>query len=175
MTTATTAAEFEAALRPLATEEQRAAYGRYFPGDASFLGVRMRDVFALSASSVSMPVAELEALLESPAHEARVGACSIMGKSATARAVPRERNQELYELYLRRHDRIDAWDLVDLAAHQVVGSWLQKAVGWMLRIVGDIDEAVLLAHLDRHAASMSRVAVRASLEKVDATTRARYR
>jgi 3-methyladenine DNA glycosylase AlkD len=27
-------------------------------------------------------------------------------------------------LYLRRHDRIDAWDLVDLGAYQVVGSWL---------------------------------------------------
>ena len=32
--------------------------------------------------------------------------------------------RELYELYLRRHDRIDNWDLVDLAAHQVVGTWL---------------------------------------------------
>ena len=35
-----------------------------------------------------------------------------------------ERKQELYDLYLRRHDRINNWDLVDLAAWYVVGPHL---------------------------------------------------
>ncbi len=119
-----TAAEVEAALRGLATEEQRVKYRRYFPGDDSFIGVRMGDVFALAKTALALPVAELEKLLESPTHEVRVGACSIMGKAATSRKVGGGRVGELYELYLRRHDRIDSWDLVDLAAHQVLGTWL---------------------------------------------------
>ena len=52
--------------------------------------------------------------------------------------------------------------------------FVQKAVGWMLRYVGDIDQARLLAHLDEHAGEMSRVAVRASIEKLDKATRDRY-
>ena len=107
-----------------ATPEQRQKYTRYFPGDDSFAGVRMGDVFALAGGARAMPVGEIEVLLESPVHEVRVGACSIMGKAATHRTVSVERHRDLYELYLRRHDRIDTWDLVDLGAHQVVGSWL---------------------------------------------------
>jgi hypothetical protein len=35
-----------------------------------------------------------------------------------------ERRREPYELYLRRIDRINDWDLVDLSAHQVIGGYL---------------------------------------------------
>ena len=119
-----TASAFLARLEAEASEEQRVAYRRYFPGDESFIGVKMGTVFALAKEHLAMPVAELETLLESPVHEARAGACSVMGKAATHRKVTAERHEELHDLYLRRHDRIDAWDLVDLAAHQVVGRWL---------------------------------------------------
>jgi 3-methyladenine DNA glycosylase AlkD len=34
--------------------------------------------------------------------------------------------KELYELYIRRHDRINSWDLVDLAAYHVVGRYLEN-------------------------------------------------
>ncbi|WP_105030773.1 DNA alkylation repair protein [Arthrobacter ruber] len=124
MTSERTATDSEASLRSMATEEQRIKYERFFPGDDSLIGVRMGDVFNLARTALSMPVAELEALLESSTHEVRVGACSIMGKSATAKKVTSDRRQELYELYLRRHDRINTWDLVDLGAHQVLGHWL---------------------------------------------------
>ena len=124
MTTEGPAADFERSLLGLATAEQRQKYTRYFPGDDSFVGVRMGDVFARAGRALAMPAGSIEELLESPIHEVRAGACSIMGKAATHRAVTADRHRELYELYLRRHDRIDTWDLVDLAAHQVVGSWL---------------------------------------------------
>jgi hypothetical protein len=124
MTDAPSAATFHAALLELATPEQRQKYTRYFPGDDSFVGARMGDVFALAGRALAMPIGDIEILLESPVHEVRVGACSIMGKAASHRAVTIDRHRELYELYLRRHDRIDTWDLVDLGAHQVVGSWL---------------------------------------------------
>ena len=108
----------------MATEEQRATYSRFFPGDDSLIGVRMGAVFDVAKRSLDMPVGEIEVLLESPIHEVRAGACSIMGKAALDKKVAVARHEELYDLYLRRHDRIDTWDLVDLAAHQVVGTWL---------------------------------------------------
>jgi 3-methyladenine DNA glycosylase AlkD len=119
-----TASAFLDRLGAAATEEQRVAYRRYFPGDESFIGVRMGTVFALAKEFLSMPLPEIEALLESPVHEARAGACSVMGKAATAKKVTAERHEGLVELYLRRHDRIDDWDLVDLVAYQVLGTWL---------------------------------------------------
>ncbi|MET0147451.1 MAG: DNA alkylation repair protein [Ilumatobacteraceae bacterium] len=228
MTDGPRAREFRAELVAMATDEQRRKYERFFPGDDTLIGVRMGDVFGLATRSRAMPVAEIEVLLEDPVHEVRAGACSIMGKAATHRTVAPARHGELYDLYLRRHDRIDTWDLVDLAAHQVVGSWLidkprdpldrlavsgfwperrtaivataaflrrgetadtmrlastlagddhplvQKGTGWMLRYAGDVDRAVLVAFLDRHARSMGRVAVRGAVEKLDPPDRRRY-
>jgi 3-methyladenine DNA glycosylase AlkD len=119
-----TARAFLARLESEATEEQRVAYRRFFPGDESFIGVRMGTVFAIAKEFLAMPLAEIEALLESSVHDARAGACSVMGKAATHRKVTAERHEGLVELYLRRHDRIDDWDLVDLVAYQVLGTWL---------------------------------------------------
>ncbi|WP_276482817.1 DNA alkylation repair protein [Paraflavitalea pollutisoli] len=106
-------------------------YERYFSfndekplvGD-QFVGVRMGHVFEVAKLFVDMPVKEIEKLMEHAVHEMRAGAMSIMGKAASAKKVTEERLKELYDLYLRRHDRVNSWDLVDLAAHQVVGRYL---------------------------------------------------
>ncbi|HKG02662.1 MAG TPA: DNA alkylation repair protein [Conexibacter sp.] len=92
--------------------------------DALFAGIRMGDIFALAKEFVAMAPAEIEALLESPVHEVRVGALSIMDKQARLRRTPEERRKELFDLYLRRSDRIDNWDLVDLGSPHVVGRYL---------------------------------------------------
>jgi 3-methyladenine DNA glycosylase AlkD len=92
--------------------------------DDEVIGVRMKVVFDLAAEFKGMPLAEVETLLESRIHEARVGAVSVMDKQARAKATPESRRRALYELYLRRHDRIDNWDLVDRAAPWVVGGYL---------------------------------------------------
>jgi 3-methyladenine DNA glycosylase AlkD len=94
------------------------------PGDGTVLGLRMRDVFGLAAEFVEMPPAEIDALLDSDVHEVRVGALSIMDKQARRRRTPPQRREELFALYLRRHDRIDTWDLVDVACQHVVGGYL---------------------------------------------------
>jgi 3-methyladenine DNA glycosylase AlkD len=47
-----------------------------------------------------------------------------MDFQARRKDTPKSRRHELYELYLRRHDRIDTWDLVDRAAPHVVGGYL---------------------------------------------------
>jgi hypothetical protein len=97
--------------------------GQYGQGD-QFLGVRMGQVFALAKEFIDLPPDQLEQLLESPLHEVRAGALSIMDKQGRRNQTPQTRRKELYDLYLRRHDRINNWDLVDLAAPFVIGRYL---------------------------------------------------
>jgi 3-methyladenine DNA glycosylase AlkD len=92
-------------------------------GDA-FVGVRMGQVFALAKEFIDMPLGEIEKLLESEYHEVRVGGLSIMGKQARRKRTPETRRKDLFDLYLRRIDRIDNWDLVDVCAPHVVGGYL---------------------------------------------------
>ena len=97
--------------------------GDYGAGD-EFIGVRMGQVFALAKEFIEMPLPEIEQLLESPIHEARAGAVSIMDWQARSKKTSKDRRKELFELYLRRHDRINNWDLVDRSAPYVVGGYL---------------------------------------------------
>jgi 3-methyladenine DNA glycosylase AlkD len=97
--------------------------GGYANGD-KFIGVRMGQVFALAKEFMQMSPEEIEILLESPIHEARVGAVSIMDWQARNKKTTEERRKALFELYVRRHDRISNWDLVDRSAPYVVGGYL---------------------------------------------------
>jgi 3-methyladenine DNA glycosylase AlkD len=97
--------------------------GEYGEGD-EFMGVRMGQVFALAKEFIETPPGEIEKLLESPIHEVRVGAVSIMDWQARRKKTPMERRKELFDLYIRRHDRINNWDLVDRSAPYVVGGYL---------------------------------------------------
>jgi 3-methyladenine DNA glycosylase AlkD len=84
----------------------------------------MGDIFRLARECMDMTPHEIERLLESSIHEVRVGAVSIMDWQARDRATTDERRRALFDLYLRRHDRINSWDLVDRSAIWVVGSFL---------------------------------------------------
>ena len=84
----------------------------------------MGRIFALAKAHQAMAPAEIERLLEQEPHDARVGAVAIMDWQARNRRTTDERRRELFELYLRRHDRIDTWDLVDRSAIWVVGEYL---------------------------------------------------
>ena len=93
--------------------------------DDPILGVRMGQVFALAKEFMDMPLDEVETMLESPFHEMRVGAVSILDFQARSKKTTEIRRKELFDLYLRRHDRINTWDLVDRSAiHHVVGGYL---------------------------------------------------
>lgn len=123
-----TAERFAAELESYRSAEQLKQYERYFPldkrGDDQFIGVRMGQVFALAKAYMGMSLSEVELLLENPVHEARVGAVSIMDFQARSRKTPGMRRKELFDLYIRRHDRINMWDLVDRSAPHVVGGYL---------------------------------------------------
>ena len=84
----------------------------------------MGQIFALAKEFMNMPLIEVEKLLENPIHKVRVGAVSIMDFQARNKKASAERRKELFDLYIRRHDRINTWDLVDRSAIWVVGSYL---------------------------------------------------
>jgi 3-methyladenine DNA glycosylase AlkD len=126
-----TATRFLKELKALRSAEELQKIQRYFKSNPDehaaadkFIGVRMGDVFALAKKYIGMPLGEIEKLLESPIHEARVGAVSIMDFQARNKKTASTRRKELFDLYLRRHDRINNWDLVDRSAPYVVGGYL---------------------------------------------------
>ena len=134
--------------------------------------VPMRVIFALAKEMIDMPVSEIETLLDHPDHAARVGAVSIMDWQARRRRTPTDHRRQLFELYLRRHDRIDNWDLVDRCAPHVVGGYLydksreplyrlaHSASQWERRTaivatyyfirLGDLHDTFAIAHLLAH-------------------------
>jgi hypothetical protein len=89
-----------------------------------FKDVGMAQVFALAKTFIDMEPDEIEKLLESPIHKVRTGAVSIMDWQARHKKTSEARRQELFDLYLKRHDRINDWDLVDRSAPYVVGGYL---------------------------------------------------
>lgn len=97
--------------------------GEYSEGDL-FMGVRMGQVFALAKEFIEMSLSDIELLLESPLHEVRVGAVSIMDWQARRKQTSEDQRKALFELYIRRHDRINNWDLVDRSAPSVVAGYL---------------------------------------------------
>lgn len=128
---APTAKQFLEQLKEHQSQQEREKIQRYFKsgegdygeGDV-FIGVRMGTVFELARAFIDMAPEEIEKLLESPVHEARAGAVSIMDFQARSKKTPDNRRKELYELYLRRHDCINSWDLVDRSAQYVIGAYL---------------------------------------------------
>jgi 3-methyladenine DNA glycosylase AlkD len=108
----TTAKEFIERLNDLGSSEDE------------FNDVSMGQVFTLAKEFMDMPPEEIEKLLESPVHKMRVGAVSIMDWQARSKKTPEARRKELFDLYIKRHDRIDNWDLVDRSAPYVVGGYL---------------------------------------------------
>ena len=228
--TTVTAKQFITRLKTYSSSKERENLLRYFKntdGD-QFIGVRMGQVFSLVKEFIDMPPGEIEKLLDSKIHEVRAGGCSVMDKQARRKKTTSERRKELYDLYLRRHDRINNWDLVDVCSIYVVGGYLfdkpravlyklarsknmwerrtsivstayfirqrdlddtfkiseillkdkedliHKATGWMLRFAGDKDRPRLVAFLEKHGATMPRVALRYAIEKFDKKQRDYY-
>jgi 3-methyladenine DNA glycosylase AlkD len=131
MPTDLSAEQFIERLKAYSSPEEREKLQRYFKtgkgeygeGDI-FIGVRMGQLFGVAKEFLDMPPEEIEKLLESPIHEVRAGGLSIMDKQARRKKTPESRRKELYDLYMRRLDRINNWDLVDVSAPYVVGGYL---------------------------------------------------
>lgn len=182
-------------LRGMADAAEHAKIAKRVPAD-QVIGVRMKNVFDLAKANTDLPLAEVEALLDSRYYEARMVAVSILDFRARARGITDEQRRELYELYLRRHDRIDTWDLVDRAAPRVVGWYLLDkprdvlfelarspsiwerrtaitAAFWLIR-AGDLDDPLAIAEIllgDEHLIQTSVGTALREIGKVDPARR----
>ena len=123
-----TARQFVEQLSKLKTKVNFEKNSRFFrdegKNNSKILGVRMGKLFALAKTFSALNLDEVEALLENQYYEVRMGAACIMDFQARNKKTTPERKKELFELYIRRHDRIDNWDLIDRSAGYVVGSYL---------------------------------------------------
>lgn len=122
--------EFIKRLKSISSPSEVPKVARYFKadptlaGDNEIMGVSIGKIFPIAKEFRDADLAEIERLLESPYYEVRMGAVSIMDFQARAKTTSPEQRKALYDLYLRRHDRINNWDLVDRAAPYVVGGYL---------------------------------------------------
>lgn len=130
------------------------------------IGVRMGTVFDIAQTNARMPLAEVDRLLDADAYEMRMVAVSILDFQARTKDADRA---ALYELWMRRMDRIDTWDFIDRAAPRVLGGylldrprdvlfdlarsddWLRRrtaitAVFWIIRS-GDLDDPLAICEL----------------------------
>ena len=117
-----TAAGVRAALEAEASVDERGKIQKRMTDERTeVIGVRMGTVFAIAKANTRMPLAEVDRLLDSDAYEMRMVAVSILDFQARAKNADRS---ALYELWMRRLDRIDTWDYIDRAAPRVVGGFL---------------------------------------------------
>lgn len=115
--------------------------GQYGAGDI-FIGLRVPQTRKLAAKYRFLSLREVEKCLESPIHEHRLAALVIMTEQAkqAAKIADRRRQKALYDLYLRRTDRINNWDLVDISCRDVVGGYLlDKSRAPLSRLAGSDD------------------------------------
>ena len=89
-------------------------------GELPAIGMRMRDLFAVARAASALSLAAVDALLDHPAYEPRMAAFCILDFQAQREIGDPDR----YALYLRRHDAITTWDMVDRAAPRV---WVEMS------------------------------------------------
>ena len=115
------------ALRAISSVEAREGVAKFFKGDdagTQIMGVPIGRVFPVAKRFIDLDLGAIERLLEDPHYEVRMAAVSVMDFQARKTRLPADQRKALFDLYLRRHDRINNWDLVDRAAPFVVGEYL---------------------------------------------------
>lgn len=114
----TTAATVLAQLSEQASPEGAASTRTRVPAGVPVLGVRMGTLFGIAKLGRDMPPAEIDVLVTEDSYEARLAAFCILDFQARRRPG----DPALLAFYLRHHDRIISWGMVDRAAPWVVGA-----------------------------------------------------
>lgn len=104
--------------------------GEYGEGDR-FLGITVPEQREVAREFAGLALAEVERLLVSPIHEARMTALLIWVRQFE-RGDERVR-RAIFNAYLARTFRVNNWDLVDLSAPNIVGTWLVNRSRTVLR------------------------------------------
>lgn len=101
----------------------RTGPGEYGEGDR-FIGVTVPAVRVLCKRFKGASLESIDALLQSPVHEARLLALLLLGQAF--RTADESGRRRIYRLYLSRTPFINSWDLVDTSAPHIVGAWLSE-------------------------------------------------
>ncbi len=96
--------------------------GEYGEGD-KFLGVIVPNQRKIAKQFRDLPEAEIIKLLDDKYHECRLTAVLIMVEQY--QRGDDAQKQSIVDLYLKKIDRINNWDLVDSSAHKILGPHLQ--------------------------------------------------
>ena len=121
-------------LKRVATPEKKKVQLRFFKtgegeygyGD-EFLGVMVPQVRAIVKEVwQNIPFEEIEKLLHSPYHEARLTALLLLVKIYEAKDYSNDIKDKVFEIYTSNANYINNWDLVDLSAPNIVGNQLFK-------------------------------------------------
>lgn len=89
-----------------------------------FLAIKVPCIREVSKKYADLSLTDIEEVLESPFHEMRLLAAIIMAKQALSKRSTAEHKTALFDLYLRRTDRINNWDIVDTSCRDVVGEYV---------------------------------------------------
>lgn len=95
--------------------------GQYAEGDV-FLGLVVPLTRSIAKANKQTPLPELQKLMESKYHEARLCALLIVTEQFKKASAPERK--ALYDFYLKNARRINNWDLVDVTCPHVVGAYL---------------------------------------------------
>ena len=129
MAQALTALEIQARLRKLASKDKakilqrffKTGLGQYGEGDM-FHGITVPVLRKLTKEYDDTPLADVFSLLTSGMHEERLLALLMLVRAFTNG--DNVQKKKIYELYFQNTQYINNWDLVDLAAPQIVGAYL---------------------------------------------------
>lgn len=95
--------------------------GQYAEGDV-FLGLVVPLTRSIAKANKQTPLSELQLLMESEYHEARL--CALLIVVEKFKKASEAEREELYTFYLKNAQRINNWDLVDVTCPHVVGLYL---------------------------------------------------
>lgn len=199
--------------------------GEYGEGDI-FLGIMVPVQRSIAKKYKDLPLKDIKALLHSDKHEERLIALLILVEQF--KKGDEQLKEDIFTFYHLHRKRINNWDLVDLTAHIISGSYLmdkdktilyklaeseniwdrriavlstfhfiknnvfddalgvaellindkhdliQKAVGWMLREIGNRDINTEEGFLEKHYKNMPRTMLRYAIEKFPEKKRLAY-
>ncbi|MBU1164439.1 DNA alkylation repair protein [Patescibacteria group bacterium] len=199
--------------------------GQYGEGDI-FLGIKVPVQRKVSKKYNNLTLGELQKLLTTKIHEYRLIALFIL--IAQYNKSNESQKKKIFQFYLKNTRNINNWDLVDLSAPNIVGTYLldkkrevlyklaksknlwekrisilatyafirqndfsdtlkiskillnddhdliHKAVGWMLREVGNRDMKIEEVFLKKHVKQMPRTMLRYAIEKFPEKKRQNY-
>ena len=96
--------------------------GQYAEGDV-MLGIIVPQVRDIVKNNKGIPLSEIQILLESEFHEARLAGLLFLVQQFK-KSKKEEERKEIFDFYLKNAKRANNWDLVDVTCRDVIGGYL---------------------------------------------------